>query len=127
MTELEKVKRAKQYIEKMAYGRNPLTDEPIPEHDLINNVRISKCLFYVSEVLGQVIEEQESDSKEQEVHFPLPLDQLKNHVPSQEPLSISAITGRINAMAALPEGQKVKRDQITDWLMEIGVLQGFTT
>lgn len=125
MTELEKVKRAKQYIEKMAYGRNPLTDELIPDTDLINNVRISRCLFYVSKVLGQVVEEQESDSKDQEVNFPLPLDQLKNYVPSEEPLSISAITGRINAIAALPEGQKVKREQITDWLMEIGALQGF--
>lgn len=127
MTELEKVKRAKQYIEKMAYGKNPLTDESIPDTDLINNVRISRCLFYVSKVLEQVIEEEESYSKDQEVNSPLPLDQLKNYVPSEESLSISAITGRINTMAALPEGQKVKREQITDWLMEIGVLQGFTT
>lgn len=127
MTELEKVKRAKQYIEKMAYGKNPLTDESVPETDLINNVRISRCLFYVSEVLGQVIEEEESYSKDQEVNSPLPLDQLKNYLPSEESLSISAITGKINAIAALPEGQKVKREQITDWLMEIGALQGFTT
>lgn len=127
MIDLEKVKRAKQYIEKMAYGRNPLSGESVPDTDIINNVCISRCLFYVSEVLEQVIEEQESDSKNQEVNFPLPLDQLKNYVPSEEPLSISAITGRINTIAALPEGQKVKREQITDWLMEIGALQGFTT
>lgn len=51
MTELEKIAYAKTYIEKLANGINPLTDQPVPDSDSINNVRISRCLFYVSDIL----------------------------------------------------------------------------
>ena len=56
MTEIEKIEYAKAYIDKLANGINPLTDQPIPDHELLNHVRISRCLFYVSDVLRQVAE-----------------------------------------------------------------------
>ena len=37
MTELEKIAYAKTYIEKLANGINPLTDQPVPDSDSINN------------------------------------------------------------------------------------------
>ena len=42
---LELLKHAKEYIENMANGINPLTGESVKDDDLINNVRISRCLF----------------------------------------------------------------------------------
>jgi len=45
MTELEKIAYAKSYIEKLANGINPLTNQEVPESDIINNVKISRCLF----------------------------------------------------------------------------------
>ena len=56
MTEVEKIAYAKTYIEKLANGINPLTDQPVPDSDSINNVRISRCLFYVSDLLRQIVE-----------------------------------------------------------------------
>ena len=56
MTDLETMQRAKMYIDKLAQGINPLDDSAIPEGDIINNVRLSRCLFYVSDVLRQVID-----------------------------------------------------------------------
>ena len=56
MTELETLMRAKMYVDKLANGVNPLTDEPVLESDVVNNVRISRCLFYVSSVLSKVID-----------------------------------------------------------------------
>lgn len=56
MTELEIMQHAKDYLDKLAKGIDPLTDREVPEGDIINNVRISRCLFYVSDVLRQVIE-----------------------------------------------------------------------
>ena len=53
--DIELLKHAKYYIEKMANGVNPLTNEIVPDDDLINNVRISRCLFYVNDVLKEVI------------------------------------------------------------------------
>ena len=56
MTELEKMQRAKMYIDKMANGINPIDDVSAADSDMINNVRISRCLFYVSDILRQVID-----------------------------------------------------------------------
>ena len=56
MTELEIMKRAQIYIESLAKGIDPLSGQPVREDDIINNVRISRCLFYVSDVLKKNIE-----------------------------------------------------------------------
>ena len=45
MTELEKIERAKTYIDKLANGINPVDDTMAPDADIINNVRLSGCLF----------------------------------------------------------------------------------
>ncbi len=51
MTDIEIMQRAKLYIDKLANGVNPITDKPVSDEDCINNVRITRCLFYVSDVL----------------------------------------------------------------------------
>ena len=56
MNDLETMKRAKAYIDMLANGIDPLTDEIIENDSVINNVRISRCLFYVSDVLGRAID-----------------------------------------------------------------------
>ncbi len=56
MTEIKKLEYTKSFIDKLANGINPLDDTPIPEGDLLNNARLSRCMFYVSDVLRQVIE-----------------------------------------------------------------------
>ena len=48
MTELETMQRAKMYIDKLANGINPLNDAPVPEWELLNNVRLRRCFFYCS-------------------------------------------------------------------------------
>jgi len=62
---LELLKHAKEYIEKMANGINPLTGESVKDDDLINNVRISRCLFYVNDVLGNVLSNGGINNKKQ--------------------------------------------------------------
>ena len=56
MTELETLERAKMYMEKLANGINPIDGSVIPDEDIVNNVRLSRCFFYVADVLRQVIE-----------------------------------------------------------------------
>lgn len=56
MTELETLERAKMYMEKLANGINPLDGTAIPDEDIVNNVRLSRCFFYVADILRQVID-----------------------------------------------------------------------
>lgn len=46
MDEVEKIKYTKAFIDSLAEEINPLNGEPIPEDDLLNNIRISRCMFY---------------------------------------------------------------------------------
>ena len=56
MTEIEIIARAQMYLEKLANGIDPLTNKEVPENDVVNNVRISRCLFYSSGILKQIID-----------------------------------------------------------------------
>ena len=56
MTELEKIEYTKGFVDKLAEGINPIDGTPIAEGDLLNNVRISRCMYYVSDILRRVIE-----------------------------------------------------------------------
>ena len=52
MTELETMQRAKMYLDKLAQGTDPITNQEVPEDSVLNNVRLARCFFYVSDVLG---------------------------------------------------------------------------
>ena len=81
MTELEKIAYAKSYIEKLANGINPLTNQEVPDSDIINNVKISRCLFYVSDLLRQVVENKgisQSKNKSSKVPFQLDYESREN-------------------------------------------------
>jgi hypothetical protein len=56
MDEIEKLKRAKMYIDKLANGIDPISNIEMPNDTILNNVRLSRCFFYVSDVLRQVID-----------------------------------------------------------------------
>lgn len=47
-SELETMKHAKEYIDKLANGIGPFSDKPVPDGDIINNVKLSRCFFYIS-------------------------------------------------------------------------------
>lgn len=53
-TELETMKHAKEYIDKLANGIDPFTDKPVPDGDIINNVKLSRCFFYISGILERL-------------------------------------------------------------------------
>lgn len=46
MTDLEVMQRAKMYMDKLAQGMDPLTENELPEDSLLNNVRLTTCFFF---------------------------------------------------------------------------------
>ena len=129
MTELEKMQRAKMYMDKLANGINPLNDLPAAESDVINNIRISRCLFYVSDILRQVIESNGIQSKEKSTKKPffLSVDSRKQFSFSATPISISETTKRINDLVDVDRYKKLKHTDITSWLIEINALEACST
>ena len=121
MAELEKIAYAKNYIEKLANGINPVTNQAIPDADVINNVKISRCLFYVSDLLRQMIEEKAlSQPKGKSVKQPFQLDYeaRKQFRYSESPIPISEIAKRINELIPIEKMQKLSYKYLLDWLIE---------
>ena len=124
MTELETIARAKMYIDKLANGINPLNDTAIAENDVVNNVRISRCLFFVSDTLRRVIENGGvvAASRARKNKFKITAEELENFEFSDRPIPISEITRRINDVADTENSTKLSHTTITSWLTEIGIL-----
>ena len=43
-----------QYINRMVSGRNPVTNRPAPENEVLTNPNVNRCLQFVSEILADV-------------------------------------------------------------------------
>ncbi|MCD8040530.1 MAG: hypothetical protein LUF82_03335 [Clostridia bacterium] len=123
MTELEKVEYTKSFIDKLAEGVNPLTDEQIPDGDLLNNVRISRCMFYVSGILDGVISQMKN---------PKPLKKIRNadkkpfcigdgdmgkYTYSDNLCTVGDIANQLNSFIDLNIMQRIKVKTIYDWLV----------
>lgn len=106
MTELEKIERAKTYMEKLANGINPLDDTEVPDEDIINQVRLSRCFFFVSDVLRQVIENggigpaPAKPPKPRKCPFAIPIERRSRFAYSEVPISISEIGKRISSLTS---------------------------
>ena len=125
MTELEKIAYAKTYIEKLANGVNPVTGQVVPDGDVINNVKISRCLFYVSDLLRQMIEEKalsQTKGKSAKQPFQLDYEARKQFRYSGSPIPISEIAKRINELIPIEKMQKLSYKCLLDWLIESNFL-----
>ena len=124
MTELEMINRAKTYIDKLANGVNPLTDEPVSENDIVNNVRISRCFFYISDLLRRFAEGgfPEAAKKGKKQPFIITEEQRKRFEFSETPISVSEIARRFNAAVNTEGAVQMRYSGLTFWLIESGLL-----
>lgn len=123
MTEQELLQRAKEYIDKLANGINPLTGEYVSENDVVNNVRIARCLFYVSDVLGRVLTKGFPTKKQKKLPFFLSEEALSKLEYSETPLPITQFVQRINALIDENAMEKLSYKTVQGWLVQAGVLE----
>lgn len=125
MTELEKIAYAKSFIDKLANGINPFDDTLVSDNDIINNVRLSRCFFYVSDILRQVIENGgvKKPKRTPKISFFVTVEQLEKFEYSSEPISVSEVAKRINAMTDNEKMENISYRQINQWLLNVGMLR----
>ena len=122
MTELEKIAYAKSFIDKLANGINPLDDRPIPEGDIANNVRLSRCFFYVSNILGQVYENGGIGKVEKTIPFSITPAQLANFEVSPYSIYGSEISRKLAALVNNPLMKSFSVPKLNQWLLQKGLL-----
>lgn len=121
LTELEKLERAKMYMDKLANGIDPISDTELPSDGALNNVRLSRCFFYVSDILRQVIERGGLNKPIKggaKADFSLSPEQLKDFELSTAPLRISAFVESLNGLIDLNVMKKLTATTVTNWLAD---------
>lgn len=53
--ELEKLIKAQGYIQELAEGKDPFSVAELSEDSLLNNVNLSRCFYYVADILERII------------------------------------------------------------------------
>lgn len=122
MTELEKIAYAKSFIDKLANGINPIDDSVIKDDDIVNNVRISRCFFYVSDILRQVIDNGGIIKKKAYIPFELSLQERSKFAYSDKPIPISEIAKRLNVLVTNENMKKIAYRDIAEWLVSVDML-----
>lgn len=127
MTELETLERSKMYMEKLANGIHPITGAVLPDEDVINDVRLSRCFFYIADILRQVIEHggvvPQKKSTAKKLAFSLPVEARSAVDLSPSPIPASEIARRINELIDQETMSKLSYRAITDWLISIELLE----
>lgn len=127
MTELDKLIRAESYIRKMANGINPITDETAPDDDMVNNVRVTRCLYYVSDILRQVIAnngvvEKKPRGSGKKVDFYMTDEQRANFVEFDHPVFLREFVDEINRLTEANNCKKFAARWIRAYFVSIGLL-----
>ena len=130
MTELEKIEYAKEFIDKLANGINPLDGTPIPEGDIANNVRLSRCFFYVSDILRRVIENGGTETvhvpRQKKKLFALTAEERERIVLSDKPITVSEIAKQLNEIVDLETTKRISAVAINQWLLSVGLIEAVT-
>ena len=112
---------AKDWILKLANGINPLDGSAIPDGDIVNNVHISRCLYYVSELLGTYQIMSNKKSKAYENEFYIKLEDIEK-VTIVERTGIASFVREINKL--IPDNTRpISYGKILNWLMANGYLE----
>lgn len=120
MIDIDKLNTAKLWVEKLANGINPMNDEMVKEDDTINNVHISRCLFYVSELLDKIQINPPKEKTQKEPFFISMKDALS--IPIIEPNGINNFVRIVNGYIPA-EMKKLTTVQVIKWLRKENILQ----
>ena len=112
---------AKDWILKLANGINPLNGSTLPDDDIVNNVHISRCLFYVSDLLDTIPDNNKKKSKKYDLDFYIKPEDL-GKVLIVDSTGISNFVREINKL--IPDNMRpLPYNKILNWLIANGYLE----
>ena len=126
--DLKRLEVAIQYIRRMSDGKNPVTNRPAPENEVLNNMNVHRCLKFIDEVLtdvhksGGTVGMVSQRAPKQSVSEIFPYEALAQYRYLQDQ-QISYFLKQLEEY--LPEGQKipVPATTVTLWMRENGYLE----
>lgn len=125
MTELQKIQRAKMYVDNLANGVNPLTGFRLSEDEIVRDDRVIACLEYISEVLEINIRKWDTETavqgREEQIIF-ITEEQKSQLRINYGPCTTVNMVNEINRVIEQNGSKKINGIWINDWLESIGML-----
>lgn len=111
----------------MADGINPTTGENVADDDMVNNVRITRCLYYVSDILRQVIAnngviEKKPSSSGKKSGFFMTDEQRTAFTVFDHPVYLRDLVEKVNMLTEINNCKKFAAKWVTAYFVSIGLL-----
>lgn len=121
MEEKEKIMLAQKWVRQLANGINPLNGDALKEDDIVNNVHVSRCLFYVADMLDKLSDRKVRPLSARKAPFNPSVVQIEKYN-SEDIVSISTFAREIAKL--IPENmQNISYKSMTTWLIQRGLLK----
>lgn len=126
MNEIDKLKRAKLYMDKLANGIDPNSGNRVHVDDIVRDSRVIACFEYISRVLGWEIEafehSEKPSKKPKRVQTFITDEQLAELKFNYGECRVSDIANEINRVIEPNGSKKMQAAWINDWLESIGMM-----
>lgn len=131
MTEMDKLHRAQLYMKQLAEGIDPVSGRELPDDTALNQVRLSRCFYYVAGLIQQIIANGGEIGRPQrgpktragKGDF-IWLEEFERNIAySPQPIPVSQLAGIISQAAAESNVRKLSYARISDWLLKEGYLK----
>jgi hypothetical protein len=116
----QKTKVAIEWIKKLANGINPIDGSVLSDKDVVNNVHISRCLFYVAELLEDAGKRRMSSAKQYDQEFSLTQEDLSK-IYISERTTVSVFVREINKVIS-DDMKPLSVSTVTSWLVRNGYM-----
>ena len=130
MSPLDLTIRAKTYIDKLANGMNPITNEHVTETDSVNNIKVSRALTYISDLLRQIIDYCTVDYSRDPSKaykglrpFFLSEEQISRYRFTNDPVYIRDIVNQLNSLSSAPNMRKITYRNLLSYLLYAGYME----
>lgn len=122
MDKIQKIQKAKSYLEMLANEIDPTT-QVSSEDSILKKDAIKNCFLYVSNILDELIK---NGGEIIQVNEPIDFNQeliSKNHIKiSNNPVSLSTFANNINSQVNESIMKKLRASVIKNWLIDSGYL-----
>ena len=130
MTERERMLYAKQYLEQMADGINPLNRQPVAPDDLVRDPHIANCLLYVADIVAAVLEnggtEEQPEPRERSTRrteYFITDEQRSQLKTNASPVYVSDIARELSKFSKENGCRQLTAAKLNLWLLSVGMLE----
>ncbi|MEA5114909.1 MAG: hypothetical protein VB050_12875 [Geobacteraceae bacterium] len=120
--ERDKIAKAKEMVQKMAGGTNPLDGQPLEDDCFLHDPRMVRCLHFVQEVLRKALEEPYRTGQRKPAVFAISGEEKKRIQLPKGKIGINEFARCVNEVIDTGKSRKLTGIEINRQLKKMGVL-----